>query len=254
MDMINIIPTSTDMTGFIGGSARDNNDHPFLNGYFYVFFGLPADLMTANTTTNREDMQSILTASAEDFTPPGDRTLNMGDIQGQGGLDASFVTGQTINREFTLVYKDYWGAPIFRIHRAWTSFIDPYLGGKNIARHPKAQGSFASKDYKGSCMVVQTKPIIWDATSATNLPEDDGLIIKVDYFDGVQPMTDLKSVYSSSISANTFIKPSVQYKFDGFPLDELDPDTLKLAYALLKGVSAHKVIDQYKNLTTKASL
>ena len=49
--------------------------------------------------------------------------------------------------------------------------------------------------------IIQTKPVVrgvgensidWKATD----------IIKIDYFDGVQPMTDLKSAYDANITDN----------------------------------------------------
>jgi hypothetical protein len=214
--------------GYLGGANRTSSDHPFLKGYFYVFFSLPSTLFkggegSIEATTARDYML----VSAEDFTPPGDRQLNTGDIQGQGGVDSSFLIGQTIAREFSIQYKDYWGAPIFRIHKLWSSYIDPYLGASTVA------DTFGADEYKGTCMVIQTKPIAGDQRKdASDWKDSD--IIKIDYFDGVQTLTDLKSAYGSNITDNTFVKPVVQYKFDGFPLDETNGDVRASALAALK--------------------
>ncbi len=220
-----------DGTGYVGGSSKTEGDHPYVKGYFYVFFGVPAGIFeTSKSGITREQAKEFLLVSAEAYTPPGDRTINLQDIQGQGGVDASFITGQTITREFSIQYKDYWGAPIFRIHRQWTSYLNPYLGASTMAEN------FSSAEYKGACMVIQTKPIVRQAGD-TNIQWKESDIIKVDYFDGVQPMTDLKSAYDANITDNSFVKPNVQYKFDGFPLDETNSTVLTKATEVLNGAS-----------------
>ena len=218
---------SATVNRYLGGSQRTENSHPFIKGYFYVFFGFPTGIFRSDTITANDALIHLMSA-AEGFTPPGDRQLKIEDVQGMGGVDASFITGQTIDRSFGVQYKDYWKAPIFRIHRLWTSFINPYTGGatgKDI--------KFAAKEYKGTCMVIQTKPIT--KLSASEWTQDD--IIKIDFFDGVIPTTDLKSVYDSNISDNSMVKPNVQYRFDGFPLDETNPEVLAKGLQLLKSVN-----------------
>jgi len=200
------VETGVDGTGYLGGATATSGDHPFIKGYFYVFFNLPKDLFT-KAGLDVGNAQNYLMVSAENFTPPGDRQLNMQDVQGQGGVDSSFIVGQTITREFSVQYKDYWGAPIFRIHKVWTSYINPYLGVSTLAK------DFAASEYKGTCMVIQTKPV----KKETYLETD---IIKVFLADGVVATTDLNSAYDANITDNSFVKPTVQYKFDGYPLDE----------------------------------
>lgn len=230
-----------DGTGYLGGSDKGKGDHPFIKGYFYVFFGVPNKIFDVlNGGINRTQAKEFLLVSAESYTPPGDRTINLQDVQGQGGVDSSFITGQTITREFSIQYKDYWGAPIFRIHRQWTSYINPYLGGSTIA------DTFAASEYKGACMVIQTKPLVKNVgESAVQWKDED--IIKIDYFDGVQPMTDLKSAYDANITDNSFVKPTVQYKFDGFPLDETNDDVLRKAVLVLNNA---KVFDKTHQVYT----
>ena len=226
--------TNVDTNRYSGGRDSTAGDHPFIKGYFYVFFGLPETLFDEQAT----QAEKFLLVSSEAYTPPGDRQLNIQDVQGQGGVDASYLTGQTISREFSIQYKDYWGAPIFRIHRMWTNYINPYLGvvdqGENI--------KFQSSEYKGVCMVIQTKPVKKETYTT-----DD--IIKVDLFDGVQPMTDLKSIYDANITDNSFVKPSVQYKFDGFPLDETSDDVVVKALALLN--SSDKLFAKTEDIYSK---
>jgi len=241
---LGVVPT-TSGNRYHGGSAQGEGSHPYIKGYFYVFFGLPSNLIFDGTNTmSSSDAANIMMTSAEGFTPPGDRTIMTGDIQGQGGVDASFITGQQITREFSIQYKDYWGAPIFRIHRNWTGYINPYLGGSTVA------SEFSSKEYKGACMVVQTKPVakLKEQNTASG-PYKKSDIIKVDFFDGVMPITDLKSAYDANITDNTFVKPSVQYKFDGFPLDETDENTMTKALTLLNSSSIFEsTISAYSKL------
>jgi hypothetical protein len=224
-----------------GGGSASTSSHPYVKGYFYVFFGFPSQIFNASGNNvsagmNPTASQNYLLSSAESFTPPGDRTLTMGDVQGQGGVAASFITGQTITREFSIQYKDYFGAPIFRIHKQWTSYLNPYLGASTIA------SDFTPNEYKGVCMVIQTKPVA--RSSDESLTSGMGIwkesdIVKVSFFDGVVPMTDLSSAYDANITDNSFVKPTVQYKFDGFPLDETDDIVLTKAQEILNSASLY---------------
>jgi len=225
---------SPDINRYLGGANRDTDSHPYVKGYFYVFFGFPLDLFPAaagdQTGFITADQALVYTLSAaEGYTPPGDRQLKTEDIMGMGGVDSSFITGQTIDRNFSLMFRDYWGAPIFRIHRQWTQYLNPYFGGVT----GMSSGSvFAPYEYKGTCMVIQTKPVTKLNASDWNA----GDIIKVDYFDGVFPITDLKSAYDSNITDNGVARPTVQYRFDGYPLDETNDDVLAKAVDVLRTV------------------
>jgi hypothetical protein len=162
---------------------------------------------------------------------------------GMGGVDSSFITGQTIDRNFSIQYRDYWGAPLFRIHRQWTQYLNPYFGGVVAPNKAGMDGTeFAAHEYKGTCMVIQTKPV-----TKLGGAWDESHIIKVDYFDGVFPTTDLKSAYDSNITDNTIARPTVQYRFDGFPLDETDPNVMRIALNALGTV-------RYDNLNSSAAV
>ncbi len=230
-----------DINRYLGGFGRTEDSHPFVKGYFYVYFNLPTSLFVGGaningTASERKVAQTYMMSAAEGFTPPGDRQLKYEDVQGMGGVDASFITGQTIDRSFSIQYRDYWGAPIFRTHRQWTSYLNPYYGGVAIRNYTNnSQGTmFSANEYKGTCMIIQTKPITPKGTSTAfyhSFKKAD--IIKVDFFDGVFPVTDLKSAYDSNITDNTIARPTVQYRFDGFPLDETNDAVLSQALSLL---------------------
>ncbi len=234
-DYNNNVNHAADVNRYLGGYDRTVDSHPYVKGYFYVFFGFPSrifgtDSGTTSETVTRTQALNYTLSAAEGYTPPGDRQLKMEDVQGMGGVDASFLTGQTIDRNFSLQFRDYWGAPIFRVHRQWTSYLNPYFGG-----HTGSVSNFSAREYKGTCMVIQTKPITKSNANGNDWKLSD--IIKVDYFDGVVPTTDLKSAYDANITDNSIAKPTVQYRFDGFPLDESNTDVLDKALQILQSVS-----------------
>ncbi len=227
---------AADINRYLGGFNRSVDSHPYIKGYFYVFFGFPDALFAAGPDSiSRERALVYSLSAAEGFTPPGDRQLKTEDVMGMGGVDASFITGQTIDRNFSIQYRDYWGAPIFRIHRQWTQYLNPYFGGvtENYGVDA-APPLFMSQEYKGTCMIIQTKPITKRNTSGDSWNMAD--IIKVDFFDGVFPTTDLKSAYDSNITDNSVAKPTVQYRFDGFPLDETNDEVMLKALGILNSV------------------
>jgi len=222
---------------FLGGKG-DNptvNVHPYVKGYFYTFYEFPTALMSKyfNDSSNGK-LGGILLSLNEGFTPPGDRQLKTEDVMGVGGIDASFVTGQTIDRNFSLMYRDIWGSPIFKIHRAWTSVIDPYLGGNLTSE------DFLPQYYKGKILVVQTKPFALGPTqkASRNVESWKKKIIKVHYFDGVVPTTDLNSVYDANITDNSIVRPSIQYRFDGKEYDETVDGMIDYAAKKMKGLAA----------------
>ncbi len=222
-----------DINRYLGGANRGTDSHPFVKGYFYVFFGFPLNLFPDRNSVDEISSSKALIytlSGAEGYTPPGDRQLKSEDVMGMGGVDASFITGQTIDRNFSIQYRDYWGAPIFRIHRQWTQYLNPYFGG--VTGGATGSSAFAAFEYKGTCMIIQTKPVT-KLDASTWSAED---IIKVDYFDGVFPTTDLKSAYDSNITDNSIAKPTVQYRFDGFPLDETNNEVLAKAVSVLQTV------------------
>jgi len=241
----------TDVNRYIGGSDKTVNDHPFIKGYFYVFFGFPTTLFGDAAGMDAKSAQKYLLTSAESFTPPGDRQINLQDMQGQGGVDSSFITGQTITRDFSIQYKDYWGSPVFRIHKRWTNYINPYLGVSEVA------DSFSANEYKGICMVIQTKPVARKGASGDDKRKawTKADILKVHLFDGVQCTTDFSSIYDANVTDNSFVKPTAQYKFDGYPLDETDPATIETALKVLQNANMFdKTSELYKNLAKTESI
>lgn len=208
-----VISTNTYTNRYLGGSDLENKMHPFIKGYFYTIFELPSIF----EDTDQGNVTRTLISAAEAFTPPGDRQLKTEDIQGMGGLDSSFITGQQIDRNFSIQYRDFWGAPIFLIHRQWTNIINPYAGGVIKSTTNADLNNYNASAYKGKLWVIETKPVL-GSNDEQNFSEDD--IQKLFYFDGVFPRTDLLSIYDSNITDNSVVRPNIQYSFDGFPLDD----------------------------------
>lgn len=244
---ITITAPTTDGTGYVGGSKRTAADHPFLSGNLYVFFGFPGKILTGTANMEATHAQGTLLTAAEEYTPHADAQIKVVDVEGQGGVGASFIAGRTNSREFTILYKDFWKAPVFRIHRRW-GFINPWLGGSDIA------GDYSAMEYKGTCMVIQTKPVVRTGTSADDGGFTNEDIIKIAYYDGVFPKVDLSAVYSANIAENTLIKPSVPYSFDGVPLDETNTKVLEAAVTILNTQEVFaQIADTYSKLLESAT-
>ncbi len=230
---------------FLGGSSV-NEYHPYVKGYFYVFFEFPP-IVTRNTSLNAS--YTTLLSLCEGFTPPGDRQLKTEDVTGVGGVDATFVVGQTIDRTFSLMYRDIWGSPIFKYHRAWTSIIDPFLGG--LITDTKVP-DYTPHAYKGKVLVVQTKPIALKANGKIHNEQLkwNNEIIKVHLFDGVVPTTDLNSVYDANINDNAIVRPSVQYRFDGKEYDETVDGVMAIAKTAMDSIKPIKKSPNFRATTS----
>ena len=201
---------------FLGGSSQ--SVHPFVKGYFYVLFEFDkSPLFEVYGIKNTGNLKNYILSLAEDFTPPGDRQLLTEDLPGIGGVDASFVVKQQIDRTFSLVYRDLWGSPIFKIHRILTSILDPYWGGAMSTNSKTLE--FIPSEYKFKVWVIETKPIAVYAAD-NNKDNLEKNIEKVFVFDGTVPLTDIMSAYNSNIQDNSLIKATIQYRFDGMPMDE----------------------------------
>lgn len=229
--------TSDAGSRYFGGSHL--KDHPFIKGYFQVFFALPSAIFQ---DANPNNYTGILTSTCKSFTPPGDRTINTVDIMGQGGVGASYASGQTIARDFSLTFDETWGAPVWRILRRWTSAIfNPYTGVSDVMTQ------FVGAEYKGRCMVVETKPVRLDSSADDKKIASN--IIRVTYFDGVMPTSDINSVFDQNVTDNTQVTLNVPFKFDGYPLDHTNKKTFDLAVKMIKNAKLYEsAMDYYKNI------
>ena len=240
--------TKLDLTSIANSGLSANRQfssassvHPYVKGYFYIYFKFP-DIVTQRINTkdgkgDNDTISNIMLALCESYTPNGDRQIKYEDVVGLGDIGSSFITGQTIDRNFSLMYRDLWGSPILKIHRAWTSIIDPIYGGllkdKNDSNNTE-EIDFLPKNYKGKVIIIQTKPIAIYADNAKSVSKSD--IVKVDLYTGVFPTTDLSSMYDANITDNSIVRPTVTYRFDGNKYDEsYDPSLIGTAQSLLTG-------------------
>jgi hypothetical protein len=216
---------------YFGGTYL--KDHPYIKGYFQVFFELPPAIF-GGADVAPATLGNILTSTCEAFTPHGDRTLNKVDITGQGGVSSSFVSGQTITRDISLTFKETWDAPVWRILRQWTaSIINPYTGVSDVLT------DFVGNEYKGRAMVIETKPI--NTSVPGKSPQDlRSSIIRIYYYDGVFPTTDISSVFDSSIQDNSNVTLNIPFSFDGYPLDHTNEQTLDRAVQYIKDKDLYK--------------
>lgn len=235
--------TITGGHGFTGGSDRDDSVTPFTKGYFFAFFAFPGTIF--NGTMDATAAKSYLLNAAVDFQPHADRQLQTIEDKSVGGATANFVVGQTTTQDFSLTFKEFASGAIVRINSKWNSFIDPYLGGSTVA------DKMAPSEYKGALMVIQTKPIA--RVNKTDWKETD--IIKVFLYEGVFPLNDPSSAFANGIESSERVQLAINYKFDGFPLNELNPEILAQALEVLQSYDIYGATqDMYAKLSTSTKI
>ena len=190
-------------TRYIGGHNRYIS--PLINGYFQFYVNLPVAVFggTAGTAVD----SSWLTCSCESWTPPT-RTVTSGEVPGQGGLGASFITGQTLNRTFTTTHRDYNNIPINKLFRIWSNVINTYTGIS-----PLGGDDWSSAAYKSDGYIIKTKP---SASGGISIVAND--IEDIWYFTGLWPEGDGEDGLGDDINspdiAGTY---SITWHFDGYP-------------------------------------
>ena len=223
--------TPEKLTRYIGGSERNN--HPFVTGYWQFFIFPPEKIFTDAATA--KEAGKWMHSTAEGFTPPS-RTLNKADVPGQGGLGASFVTGQTLNRTFTVTFREYRNVPILTATELWCSVIDPYMGVS-----PLKGDEWLPKNYKGTAVAILTRPVQADGDGAAT--ESD--IEQIFYFDGVFPEAPPYETFASDISGNDLLQHSITFSFDGWPLTRVDKAAMDKAMDLLNFSRYKETYDSY---------
>jgi len=221
--------TPEKLTRYIGGHQRNN--HPFVTGYWQFFIEPPIKIFNSKAS----DASNWLHSTAEGFTPPS-RTLNKGDVPGQGGLGASFVTGQTLNRTFTVTFREYRNIPILSIAELWCSVIDPYMGVSPLSGY-----DWLPKSYKGTAIAILTRPV--QANASGQASEND--IEQVFYFDGVFPEAPPYESFASDISGNDLLQHSITFSFDGWPLTRVDDAAMQKAKEVLNLAEYENTYNSY---------
>lgn len=229
--------------GFMGGSNRDDSVTPFTKGYFFVFFAFPGTLF--NASMNAADARSYLLNSAVDFQPHADRQLQTVEDTAIGGAKSNFIVGHQTTQDFSVTFKEYANCPCYRVNSKWHSVIDPYLGGSTVAV------DMAPKEYKGSIMVIQTKPIARVNKADWKLND----IIKVNLYEGTFPLNDPSSAFGNGVEQTERVQIPINYKFDGQPLTELDDDVLAQALEVMQSYDIYgETAGLYSALSTASKI
>jgi len=189
---------------------------PYISGKFYIIIDLPDAIFNE---TERDYALKWLSGTAINFTPHSS-TLNR--VDNTAYVQSSYPTGVTITRDITVTYQEYQGSPIYKIHRKWKSSIfDEHTG-------LSALDNFVPSEYKGTMIVIQTKPV-----GAMNRLESgfkqftEKHIEKVYVYPGVWPIDDNTNAFDAGIGAEGIKTITIPYTFDGYPLDDFRYPELK---------------------------
>jgi hypothetical protein len=192
----------TTMTRYMGGHNRTNQ--PYISGYHQIVVSPPAKLFEKSDASA---VSSWLTSTCESFTPHS-VTVNMVDLMGIGQVGSSFPVSKTVNREFTLGFREYRNLPILNIFRTWNSLFDSHVGISTLSAK-----DFIPQNYKGWIMVATMKPTSSNGIITAEDLED------LYMYEGVFPMTVPEDTISAADQGtNDTVQASITFKFDGAPL------------------------------------
>ena len=137
------------------------------------------------------------------------QTLNVVDIVGQGQVGSSFVTSVTTTREFTITFREYQNMPVLNVIRQWAAIFDPFTGVS-----PLKGNEFIPVNYKGWCVVMQTKPV---NSQDSNFAVED--VEECYIYQGVQVTNiPVDTAAASDVTANDTVQLSATFRFDGAPM------------------------------------
>jgi len=228
------------MTRFLGGHAREN--HPYINGYWYFIIQPPDNKKVYNDVPIAMAQKWFL-STCEGFTPPS-RNMNKVDIPGLGGVQASFVSGQTLNRTFTTTFREYKNLIMLKLINIWSGIINPYDGVSELSGE-----EWVASSYKGYAAAILTKPVNGGNNKLT--PDN---VEEVFLFDGVWPESSPYDALNQDISANDSVVLSVTWNFDGWCLTSADDGVVDKAVTMLNNLSpAYNYDKMLKDITSSSS-
>lgn len=195
-----------DWNRFMGGRRRTN--HPYVSGYWFFFLQAPEAIFV----TDKLSAGNWWFSTAEGFTPHSTNLLKV-DVPGMGGQASSFAAGREINRTFSVTFREYQNAPILNYFTMWSSAInDPHLGISAFKGN-----EFVPANYKGCAFVALCKPTHTMPGTTVSLDKKDVDILW--YYDGVFPENVPSDTFATDISGNDTAQLSVNFSFDGYPLN-----------------------------------
>ena len=213
------------LTRYIGGHNRDNI--PYINGYWQFLLEVPKKIYTDKAGIDTNIIQRWFLSTAEGFTPHT-RNLNKADIPGQGGVGASFPTGQTINRTFTVTFREYKNLTMLRLINIWSGIFDQHTGVSELLADEWVPSSF-----KGIAYAILTKPI---GVGQKEITAND--LEEVWCYDGVWPESSPTDALNQDIASNDSVQLSTTWNFDGAPLSLAD-DIGDQVVSLLNGIAVN---------------
>lgn len=227
-----------DWNRFMGGRRRTN--HPYISGYWYFFLEPPKFIFKADSVL----ATNWWFTTAEGFTPHSSTLLKV-DVPGMGGQASSYAAGREINRTFSVTFREYQNLPILNFFSMWSAAInDPHLGLSMMAGY-----EYIPANYKGCAYVALCKPSHKDHTGSSPLKEEDIEVLW--YYDGVFPENIPSDTFASDISGNDTAQLSLNFSFDGYPVDGKNEDMV-LDHFIGKVQSSY--INKANNLTDLFSL
>jgi hypothetical protein len=198
---------------YIGGHNRLNQ--PFISGYHQIWVQFPE--MLFGTEASSESLK-WLTATCEGFTPHS-TTMNFIDVNGIGQLGSSFPSSRTVNREFTLTFREYRNSPILNVFRIWHGLFDPHTGITSVKGK-----DLIPINYKGLIMVGVLRPTATSGPGQVITEED---VEDVLCYEGVFPsVCPEDTALAADQATNETVQLSITFKFDGAPLDKTKPGLL----------------------------
>jgi hypothetical protein len=223
---------------YYGQSVELGGDksHPFVKGYWYLFIRLPGGQNGTFGGYAKAEAEGILSVHRVEFTPHGASQVNTGEIPGMGGLKTMYATGLTHTNNFSIRYEERKETPITNIHQDWMErIVNPYMGAK-ISVDNDGKSDFNTEAYKGTAVIIQTTPVVkFNAKNDGNaFTKKD--IVRMYVYEGVFPTAGVDDLYNSNIEDNNDKpQPSIQYAFDGVPLNNTNTGVLDLGVKLLNG-------------------
>ena len=214
---------AVDSRRYAGGK---NGTHPFISGYWQLLFKVPKFInkytSTENSTSQSKnigpDIEKWFNITAESFTPPT-RTLTNAVFPGIGGVNKSFITGQTLNNSFSIAFREYAKLPLIKIINAWTNVIHNQTGVS-----PISELDWSESYYKGECIVFITNPKqVTEDVQQSKIKFNRKSIQELYYFYGVYPENNPQDI-PQDIASNSTVQIPVNFKFDGWPLTMQDLD------------------------------
>ena len=198
------------LTRYMGGYQRENI--PYISGYWQFVLQVPEIIYSDHAKIKSiNNVQRWFLSTAEGFTPHS-RNLNKADVPGQGGLGASFPTGQAVTRTFSTTHREYKNLTMLKLINVWSGIFDTHVGVSELSGN-----EWVSKSFKGLAYAIITKPV---GVNQKELLVTD--LEEVFLYDGVWPESSPYDSMNQDIASNDSTQLSVTWNFDGSPLSLSD--------------------------------